>query len=1358
MQTPGASSPWGGSSSLSGLESNWGISTSNYSSGANNMNLLGYGVNSSLSNNQGHMQSGASSTFADNSSRGGWGAPGTIPPSQSTNKMPTGSIGNMQGSLPVSGAQPNGPQSNQQSGSFTTSQSPGPNGGLNSQGNSAFGNNVGFQKTSTGNVSSGLAINPATSIMNSSNGSSAQNSDNLGSAGWGATSSGADSRLTGTNNWGNPTSADWDQNSTSVSQNVGPNPQAAGQADPRPSSWAQAAGKGLNLQASNQPAPSSMTPEEIQRQAVFRMAIESHEGWGKKPIRQDTEWNVETSPKVQRKITTAPVVPEQQQKGTNNMWNNNNGTAIWEANKEQAWGGSPNQARAPGQPPANWPGGQKPPDPSGGRQWVGAPGQAPGPDKGSWGAPPNSQQGSGQWGGSTETGSWGGNFGGGNSGASSGISTWGDNEGTAGWGDSRGSATSDGTNYWGEPQSKPSQPNWNNAPVGVPPGPPAIGQNRMNKMGGGWGEPVGPPDSKIDDGTSLWQGGVPPQQPRPGNWGGDPGNQGQWNPTVGKPNPKLANQNPAAYGGVDDLNWNLPKEDIWSEESMGGWDDADMGTWNDTAAQTNSSWNSATGWNKDKRNIIAKDNMKFPGAASQQPQMRSRLLQQLMDMGFKKDEAQHALITNNMNIQSAVADLYNRRGASKKEDFDMGRIPGLLPDDDISDAQHDSSSFVPNLTPMQNTPFNNAQSKLPNQYPFNNGPSLNQSSLNSNNPSINNALQQKLMQKFQNQPPPPTPQSMNSMNPSQGGLGPGGQQNAAVHQQMAQQQILQQLRMAVQAGLISPQLLNRQLPTPVLVMLQQLLQQQQNLQQLITTQHMLQQNKLKMNPVVQRQQLEDVAGKVQLIKQQILHLQKNITAAQKVFMDKNEIQPPQQPPQQLPQASPETSENALQNELQNLSIASSQPQSRLNQWRKSTPDKDSPDDTPTSTANQATTPTNLTPTTTTADDGGDKSELNKTVGSKPIQQSNSQSNLRRFDDLGLGQLGGDSTWSSTVTSSSSQSWPNSSTEDDKSALESQNSSASTTSSSSSSVLDTIPAIPEFVPGKPWQGIPKNVEDDPHITPGSFARSLSVNTIKDDYLLTLTKSSPNSESNSSWPPKPQEGDNKPWSAGDNSLAPSSFGSEVWGVQMGKGAMSRPPPGLPQGMQQKWMGSGRGNWSGDHMQPSMLASTVLILQNLTPTTDGSTLRTLCMQHGPLQQFYLNLNRGEALVKYRSMDEASKAQKALNHCLLGNTTIMAQSVSEMDAMQYIEQQQSGGGLGQGMSGGNQWPQGGIQQARSSAVGGGRGRNDMGGGGWGGAPTPVSSAMWSAGGRPNSSVLWGGMEDTGPHNLLGSMLGGPM
>ena len=49
-------------------------------------------------------------------------------------------------------------------------------------------------------------------------------------------------------------------------------------------------------------------------------------------------------------------------------------------------------------------------------------------------------------------------------------------------------------------------------------------------------------------------------QPRgPAGWQGDPNNQTQWNPGMGKPTPKMANQNPAQYGGVDDLNWNLPK-------------------------------------------------------------------------------------------------------------------------------------------------------------------------------------------------------------------------------------------------------------------------------------------------------------------------------------------------------------------------------------------------------------------------------------------------------------------------------------------------------------------------------------------------------------------------------------------------------------------------------------------------------------------------------------------------------------------------------------------------------------------------------------------------------------------------------
>lgn len=45
------------------------------------------------------------------------------------------------------------------------------------------------------------------------------------------------------------------------------------------------------------------------------------------------------------------------------------------------------------------------------------------------------------------------------------------------------------------------------------------------------------------------------------------------------------------------------------------------------------------------------------------------------------------------------------------------------------------------------------------------------------------------------------------------------------------------------------------------------------------------------------------------------------------------------------------------------------------------------------------------------------------------------------------------------------------------------------------------------------------------------------------------------------------------------------------------------------------------------------------------DGSTLRTLCMQHGPLITFHLNLTQGSAVVRYSSKDEAAKAQKSLH-----------------------------------------------------------------------------------------------------------------
>lgn len=69
------------------------------------------------------------------------------------------------------------------------------------------------------------------------------------------------------------------------------------------------------------------------------------------------------------------------------------------------------------------------------------------------------------------------------------------------------------------------------------------------------------------------------------------------------------------------------------------------------------------------------------------------------------------------------------------------------------------------------------------------------------------------------------------------------------------------------------------------------------------------------------------------------------------------------------------------------------------------------------------------------------------------------------------------------------------------------------------------------------------------------------------------------------------------------------------------------------------------------------------------DGSTLRTLCIQHGPLVTFHLYLNQGIALCKYATREEANKAQMALNKCVLGNTTIFAELPSETEVLNILQ-----------------------------------------------------------------------------------------
>lgn len=75
------------------------------------------------------------------------------------------------------------------------------------------------------------------------------------------------------------------------------------------------------------------------------------------------------------------------------------------------------------------------------------------------------------------------------------------------------------------------------------------------------------------------------------------------------------------------------------------------------------------------------------------------------------------------------------------------------------------------------------------------------------------------------------------------------------------------------------------------------------------------------------------------------------------------------------------------------------------------------------------------------------------------------------------------------------------------------------------------------------------------------------------------------------------------------------------------------------------------------------------------DGSTLKTLCIQHGPLQNFHLYLNQGLALARYSTREEAAKVRNAI--------VVRNKSLSETYVIEYqLDTIQECGGTGQRFS----------------------------------------------------------------------------
>lgn len=48
----------------------------------------------------------------------------------------------------------------------------------------------------------------------------------------------------------------------------------------------------------------------------------------------------------------------------------------------------------------------------------------------------------------------------------------------------------------------------------------------------------------------------------------------------------------------------LQDDMFWNEDKSASWEDTDMGTWVDETQENNSTWSSASGWNRGKKNII----------------------------------------------------------------------------------------------------------------------------------------------------------------------------------------------------------------------------------------------------------------------------------------------------------------------------------------------------------------------------------------------------------------------------------------------------------------------------------------------------------------------------------------------------------------------------------------------------------------------------------------------------------------------------------------------------------------------------------------------------------------------------------
>ncbi|KAI3353075.1 hypothetical protein L3Q82_019641, partial [Scortum barcoo] len=894
-------------------------------------------------------------------------------------------------------------------------------------------------------------------------------------------------------------------------------------------------------------------------------------------------------------------------------------------------------------------------------------------------------------------------------------------------GNNNGSPNNGASHPGAGPQGRPplANPGWGELPSVQPKSEPA------------WGEPAAP-TSTVDNGTSAW--GKPPGGV--GGWG-DGGHEpsGPYGRANGPPGSAACKPGPKPMQD----GWGSGGEDM--SMSTGQWDTEDGDMWNSPTSQESSS--SCNSWGNGPKKGPSKGKM---GSKPDEAWIMNRLIKQLTDMGFPRDPAEEALKSNNMNLDQAMSALLEKKTDLDKRgmgmsDYSNGMNKPLVcrpsalskdPSDRTNFLDKDGvlsddappSPFLP--SPSLKLPL--ANSSLPGQGLGQGNPGLAMQNLNNRQiPSgmfgSSGAAQTRAMQQQQPQPPVPP---LSSSQPSLRAQVPQFLSPQAYQRLQIQQQMMQAQRNV--SGPIRQQ--EQQVARTITNMQQQIQQHQRQLYQLLMKPQQLPSHSSSSSssaglhtpggpsggPGSSKSTLDPFTGPHQ---------------APGLADTLHTKEPPSSPnaysTYPLSGLNPNMNVNVCM-EVGGLSLKEPpQPQSRLSQWTHSN-----------SMDNSSNMENNLNKhgaisAASTLGPPGKPPQLEDSYSPYSLMSSSESptSPLVPPDSWGQGKSPNEK-----ISNGTNINWP-----------------------------------PEFCPGVPWKGL-QNIdpENDPNMTPGSVPSGPTINTNIHDvnrYLLRdrngATSPAPPLQ-NGSLPPtssgwqvsgysssfslSSSDGDSSgklsdmksTWSPGPISQSQASLSHELWKVPQGPRsttAPSRPPPGLTNnkpsstwggnslGLAQGWSGSYSSEgttWSTDS---SNRTSSWLVLRNLTPQIDGSTLRTLCMQHGPLITFHLNLTQGNAVVRYSSKDEAAKAQKSLHMCVLGNTTILAEFAGEEEVNRFFAQGQSLGAnttSWQANPGTNQNRMGGAAQSHSI------GQWSSGGGG--GKPSG-GDLLW--GGVPQYSSLWG-------------------